>query len=126
MVQGDFDRELLLFVPFSLGTAASLGLIQTNILPFIDLGQTLLSTGTIDWTIGRGLAVAALAGVLINRDASLLETGGVDAWIAWATLGFLLAPPFLPAFADTLAQQPAATISFSVQSLGFGLVSWSN
>lgn len=116
----------VLFPVFALGTAASLGLVQTDVLPWIDLGEILLETGTIEWTIGRALAAASLVAVLVNRQASLRETAGVDLWVAYATMGLVLAPPFFPAFADTLASQPAGIIAFVVQSIGFAVVTYLN
>ncbi len=126
MAQKSFDTEMLLIIPFSLGAAASLGLISADILPMVNLGDTLITIGGIEWTVGRVVAAASLLAVLVNRDASLMETGGLDVWIVYATLGLVIAPPFFPAFESTLAQQPAALISFTIQGLGFTLVSWSN
>jgi hypothetical protein len=126
MAEQQIDTEVLLIIPFSIGAAASLGLVGTDILPFVNLGDTLLTTGSIDWTIGRGTALVSLIAVLVNRDASVFDTGGIDLWVAYATIGLVLAPPFLPALESTLAEQPAAIIAFVVQSIGFTLVSWSN
>lgn len=122
----DWDLELLLIIPFSFGAAASLDLIATDILPIIDLGETLFAEGNIEFTAGRIIAVLSLLAVFINRDASLRETAGIDLWVTYATIAMVLVPPLVPALADTLAQQPAAILAFTVQGLGFTIISWSN
>lgn len=123
----EFDTETYILFPlFALGTGATLGLIGTDILPFIDLGDTLLTTGGIEWTYGRVLSAGVLIYVLFNRQASISDTSGIDLWATYATLGLIVAPPFFPAFADTLAQQPAAWIAFVGQSIGFAVVTYLN
>lgn len=122
-----FDAETYLLFPlFGLGAAASLGLIGTDILPFIDLGETFAETGGITWTYGRVLSAISLLAVMYNRQASLRETSGIDLWVAYATLGLIIAPPFFPALSDTLAQQPASWLAFTVQSIGFAIVTYLN
>jgi ABC-type uncharacterized transport system permease subunit len=126
MTKGELDWEMVLIIPFSLGAAASLGLIQGNILPVIDLGETIFQEGDIEFTAGRIISILALLTVGINRDAPLTSTGGIDLWIVYATAALVLTPAFVPALESTLAEQPAAIVSFSVQSLGFTFVSKTN
>ena len=122
-----FDTETyLLFPAFALGTGATLGLISADFVPFVNLGDTVLEFGTITWTVGRIIAALSLLAVLFNRQASITDTKGIDLWVTYATLGLILAPPFFPAFADTLAQQPASWIAFTVQSVGFAIVTYVN
>lgn len=129
MAEFSLDKETFLVYPlFGLGTAASLGLVEANFLPFIDLGETLVEVGTIEWTIGRLMSLAALAAVVINRDNPLDFDGwGVlEVWVLYVTVGLIIAPPFFPAFEGWLAETPAAFIAFTAQSIGFGLISWIN
>jgi hypothetical protein len=122
-----FDTETyLLFPAFALGTGATLGLISADFVPFVNLGDAVLEFGTITWTVGRIIAALSLLAVLFNRQASITDTKGIDLWVTYATLGLILAPPFFPAFADTLAQQPASWIAFTVQSVGFAIVTYVN
>ena len=122
-----FDTETyLLFPAFALGTGATLGLISADFVPFVNLGDTVLEFGTITWTVGRIIAALSLLAVLFNRQASITDTKGIDLWVTYATLGLILAPPFFPAFADTLVQQPASWIAFTVQSVGFAIVTYVN
>jgi len=122
----DVDLEMFLIVVFSWGAATSLGLVQDQIVPFINAGQVLWELGNASITIGRITSIATLLVVFLYRDAPLSETDGLDIWIVYATIGLVLAPPLFPALQDTLAQQPAALISFTVQSTGFLLVSYIN
>jgi hypothetical protein len=122
----DIDPEIFLVIVFSWGAAASLGLVESNIIPFVDAGAELLTFGNATITIGRLASIGSLIAVFVWRDAPLSDTSGIDAWIVYATIGLVVAPPLFPAFADTLAQTPAAVIAFTVQSTGFLLVSYIN
>jgi len=126
MAEDSIDLELLAILPFSWGTATTLGLVEDTIVPFVDAGQTVWTAGNLTFSIGAVVAVAALLFVLLHRDASIKDTSGVDAWIVYATIGLVLAPPLFPALQDTLAQTPAALVAFSVQNYGFGIASWLN
>jgi len=127
MSEFEIDLEMILLVPFSLGTLASLGLIEGNLLPFIDLGDEIVTLGSATFTLGRLLAIASLVGVLVNRDSDLFDNLGViEVWVVYTTVGLILAPPFFPIFADTLAQTPAGVIAFVTQAAGFSLVSYIN
>jgi hypothetical protein len=124
-----WDTELFVLFPlFGLGTAASLGIVSADILPYIDLGDVFVSTGGIDWTLGRLLAVVSLVGVIVNRDNEFnMDTWGlVESWMIYATLGLIIAPPFFPALEQTFAGGLASYVAFTVQSIGFGLISWVN
>jgi len=127
MAQDTFDRETYLLYPlFALGTAASLGLVEPTVLPILDLSEVIVSTNGIEWTLGRLLSAAALIAVLVNRSGSITDTEGIDLWVAYATLGLVIAPPFAPALAETLASQPANIIAFLTQSVGFAIVTYVN
>ena len=129
MARTELDTEtFVLFPVFALGTAASLGLISQNVLPWFNLGEVVIEFASIEWTIGRVLAVLALTGVVVNRDEPLdFETwGAVEVWTFYVTVGLIIAPPFFPAFSETLAETPAAFASFTVQSIGFALITYIN
>lgn len=130
MAELEIDREIILVVPFSLGAMVSLGLIEGDIIPFIDLSQTLMEVGDGEVAWSHLISFLSLGAVVVNRDDSwrdqLRSLGAVEAWIVWATLGMLIAPPLLPAFESFLTQEPAAVIALLVQTMGFGLVSYIN
>ncbi|WP_436934987.1 hypothetical protein [Halovenus marina] len=128
MTQLEIDRETYLIYPlFALGAAATLGIVSTDILPWVDLGETVLTFGTIDWTLGRLVSIGALVAVIVNRDAPIADAlGALELWVFYATVGLILAPPFFPAFAETLAARPASFIAFTVQSIGFVVITYIN
>jgi hypothetical protein len=129
MTKFELDTETFLIFPlFALGAAASLGLVESNFLPWFDLADVVLDFGNIEWTIGRLLSLGALGAVVVNRDAPFDFDGwGVlEVWTLYVTLGLIIAPPFFPALADTLAETPAAFVSFTVQSIGFALITYIN
>jgi hypothetical protein len=129
MTKFQLDYETYFVFPlFGLGAAATLGIVDTNILPWIDLGDIFLDIGGIAWTYGRILSLIALGAVVVNRDDPLDfdAWGFIEVWTFYCTVGLIVAPPFFPALADTLAQMPAAFISFTVQTIGFALVSYIN
>lgn len=126
MSEMDVDLEMLLLLPFSWGAAVSLGLVSDQIIPFISASEVLFAAGNVEITLGRMISILALAAVMYNRDVSLDDTDGIDAWIMYATIGFLVAPPLFPAFEATLASGIAGLIAFTVQSTGFLLVSYIN
>lgn len=129
MTQLELDGETFLIFPlFALGTAASLGLVGVDILPFINLGEVFFEIGGISWTIGRLLSIGALLAVVVNRDDPLNFDGWgvIEAWVFYATVGLIIAPPFFPVFEGWITETPAAFVSFTVQSIGFALITYVN
>jgi hypothetical protein len=128
MARLQLDREwFLLFPIFALGSAASLDLVSTGILPFVEMGDTLISAGGVAFTVGRVMGIAALLAVFINRDESITDQlGVVEIWIVYVTIGLLVAPPFLPILQDTLVGGLAGVIAFLIQSIGFTAVVYLN
>jgi len=127
MAKNQVDREAYLLLPvFIAGSASTVGLIASDFLQVIDLSTVVFSTVNIEWTLGRIIAVGALGVVTFHRDASIRETRGFDLWIMWATLGFLLAPPFFPVLAEYLHETPAGVVSFVVTGIGFSIISFKN
>lgn len=130
MTEMDVDTETYVLFPlFALGAAASLGLIGSDILPVVNLGDTFITAGGITWTFGRVLSLAALVGVIVNRDEPFQFSGWgtIELWTLYVTIGLVVAPPFFPALQDVLVAGPlAALVSFLVQSIGFNLITYIN
>jgi hypothetical protein len=125
----ELDAETFLVYPlFALGAAATLGLVESTILPWFNLGETMIQLGGIEWTIGRVISVVALLGVIINRDDPLDFDGWgiIEMWTFYVTIGLIVAPPFFPAFEGWITETPAAFVSFTVQSIGFALITYIN
>jgi hypothetical protein len=129
MTKLEADAETYIVYPlFALGAAISLGIISGDILPVIDLSNTLATIGGIEWTGARVLSLVALGAVMFNRDSSFdfAGWGTVELWVLYATLGLIIAPPFFPALQETLVGGVAAFVSFTVQSIGFVLITYIN
>lgn len=127
MVQSKLDKEMFVAIPiFTIGAAATLGLISTDILPWVNLSDVLLTTGDIEWTLGRGLSLSALIYVFVNRDVPLKKTSGVDAWVLYATIGLVVAPPFIGSLQNTLVGTGAGLVAFLVQTMGITIISYLN
>jgi hypothetical protein len=129
MTKFELDIETYLLFPiFGLGAAATLGIIEATIIPWVNLGDVILELGSIEWTIGRLLSIVALLAVVINRDDPLdVDAWGViEMWTFYVTIGLIIAPPFFPALESTLAEMPAAFLSFTTQTIGFALITYIN
>jgi len=129
MTKLEADAETYLIYPaFALGAAATLGIVSTDILGFIDLGSVVFETGGIEWTIGRALSLVALLAVIINRDApfDFVGWGAIEVWAVYVTIGLIIAPPFFPAIQQTLLQPIWSFVAFTVQSIGFVLITYIN
>lgn len=126
MAEDSIDPEAALLIPFSVATAVTLGLVDSSILPIISLDQVLISIDYVDITLARLISIATILAVTINRDAGLTQTSGVDFFIAYATVGLIVAPPLVPILEDTLASGLVSVIAFGVQSTGFLLISYTN
>ena len=129
MTKLEADAETYIIYPlFALGAASTLGIIQTDIVSFIDLGSVVFETGSIQWTIGRALSLVALLAVIINRDEpfDFLGWGAVEAWAVYVTIGLIIAPPFFPAIQETLLEPIWSFVAFTVQSIGFVLITYIN
>jgi len=111
---------------FAAGTAATLGIISVDILPVVNLGETVVEAGGIEWTVGRLASAGALVAVLWNRDVAFRDTHFQDLWMAYVTLGLIIAPPFFPQFEQTLAEGTAGLITWVAQLMGFITTSYRN
>jgi hypothetical protein len=118
---------MLLLIPFGLGTASTLGIVETGIIPFIDMGNILLEFGGVGLSVGRIISMATLLAVFFRRDESVLsKLGVIETWIVYVTIGLIIAPPFFPVFAETFLAGFAGVFAFLTQSIGFSIVSYAN
>jgi len=125
------DREMWLIVPFLIGSMASLGLVDSTVIPGIDLAMVLHDfTGAGELTLGRAISVGALVAIVVNRDVPMMQRikawSGIEAWVVYATVGMILAPPLVPTIESFLSATPAAYFALLVQAFGFAIVSWLN
>lgn len=122
-----FDLETLLIIPFSWGAATNLGIVETDILGFVDAAELVYEVGAVEVSLGSVVAIASLIAIFVNRNVSLQDTQGIDLWILYATGALTLAPVF-PALVEDVfvAHEIAAFVAFTVQSVGFLAISYLN
>lgn len=124
------DREIWLLFPFSIGAAAALGLVDTQILHFIDLADVPLEIASLELSWARLLAIVSLLAIVVNREKPFGEQiRGLEAaevWMVYATIGLIVAPPLFPAFAEFLNETTAGWIAFLIQGAGFVIISYMN
>ena len=126
MTKLELDRELVLALPvFIIGSWGSLGIVSTPM--GVNLEQVLWTEGAIVLSVGAMLQLVALAAVMIWRDKGFRDMlGPVEAWIAYATVAFVVAPPIIPELANAIQIQAIAFPLFFVQTAGFVFVSMLN
>ena len=126
MAKLQLDKETWVAIPlFTLGAAITLGFVSGDLFG-IDLGQALIARGGVEITISRVMSLIALGMVTINRDIDWGELGGLDLWVVYVTAGLIIAPPFFPIVADTIAATPYSIVTFLVQTMGITLASYIN
>jgi hypothetical protein len=127
MAEMEIDPEMGLILLFSYAAMISNGIVQDSIIPFIDIGNVLFTYGNFSLTIAGLISVLSLLVVVFNRDAPIATMDGViEIWVAYATIALIISPPLLPLFRETLLAGPAGIVAFSVQTLGFALISYKN
>lgn len=122
----ELDRELWLAIPlFTLGAAVSLGLVSGELFGF-DFSRTLIETNGLGFSIARLASLGALTLVVVSRETGITEISGVEAFAVYATVGLILAPPFLPVVSGTLLEAPWSFVAFVMQTVGITVVSFLN
>jgi len=126
MAPDNLDKEMWLAIPvFTLGAAVSLGLVGGSWFG-IDFSQVLIETNGVGFSVARLASLGALALVFANRDTGFRDFSGIEAFAVYATIGLILAPPFIPLVSGTLLETPWAFVAFVMQSLGIAVVSYVN
>jgi hypothetical protein len=99
--------------------AISLGLIQSS--PFgLDLATAVYEPGAgHSFTIANLGAILTLGYVAYTNDWDGAALTGTQIWVVIATVGLIVAPPFYPPLAETLAGSTAAMIALLIQIGGY-------
>ncbi|GAB3681209.1 hypothetical protein GCM10028857_05080 [Salinarchaeum chitinilyticum] len=126
MTELELDKELVLALPtFIIGSWGALGVVSNPV--GVNLAQVVWSSSGIVLSVGAILQLVALAAVIFNRDKGFRDMlGPVEAWIAYATMGFVIAPPIIPHVADAVQIEAIALPVFFIQTAGFVFVSMLN
>lgn len=130
MAEMKVDRELVLAIPFMLGSLVTLDILAADSLQVVDLAYVWYAGHGMTLQTAHLLQIVPLAMIVINRDQSFVKQiralGAIEAFIVYVTVGLVIAPPFLPELAGTVAYQPLAFMTFAVQTIGLGIISFIN
>ena len=110
---------------FIIAAAMSLGLLSATWVGF-DFGATLLDLGSgHGFSAANLIAIATLGYVAYTNDWNGdVAWMSIQGWLVIATVGLLIAPPFLPIVSDTIAAGPAAFVALAIQVGGFATFSY--
>lgn len=127
-MQGQLDIEDALLSPFFvLSSAIAVGLINLQLMGF-NLASTALTftsqgyTSTITYA-GILSLIALLATYATNR-RDFSGMGALELWVVIATIGLVIAPPFVPILGGLLNNTLAALVAVVVQAGGYYSLSY--
>lgn len=90
--------------------------------PIFTIGS---GVGAIQLTIAKSIAIGALAVALATNKPNFSAMGGLQVWVAVATIGLILAPPFSPMLQSFIQTNAVAGIvALVVQSAGYYTLSY--
>lgn len=128
-MRGEIDLNDAVVSPFFvLASAVSTGLLSLELfgVGFSDSIFTIGSgAGAIEVTVAKMIAIAALGIVFTTNRPDLSDMSELEMWTAIATIGLVLAPPFMPAVEGMITgSQIAGIIAVTVQAGGFYSLSY--
>jgi len=123
-MEGQIDPLDLAALPlFLFGSLFELGLVDFS-LGGVSLDNTIFTLGTTDISLAVVLMLAALGAVIYTNNWEFDPDGGMTAWVVVATVGLIIAPPFVPALSEFLTQDIAASAALLIQTAGYTIVSY--
>jgi hypothetical protein len=123
-MKGQIDPLDLAALPlFLFGSLFELGLVDFS-LGGVSLSETVFALGGTDISLAVILMLGALGAVIYTNEWEFDADGGITTWVVVATLGLIIAPPFVPALSEFLAQDIAASAALLVQTAGYTIVSY--
>jgi hypothetical protein len=76
-------------------------------------------------TLGKVVALGALAGTIATNRTDFSRLTGVEMWVAIATIGLVLSPPFVPLLEFLLrSNMIAGSVALVIQAGGFFTISY--
>lgn len=82
-------------------------------------------TGAVEITAARIIAVAAVLVAFASNKPDFDQMGAIETWVAIATIGLVLAPPFAPVLGDLITGHTVAGIvALVIQAGGFYSISY--
>jgi len=113
-------------VVFVLGSFFSLGFVSDSfsIMGFNPSSALLTLPGETAISVAMVLQLAALIAVFVTNQPELDLSTGIEAWLFIATLGLVVAPPFVPLLDALLGSAIAGMGAFVIQTFGISLVAY--
>ncbi|WP_335999363.1 hypothetical protein [Halorientalis halophila] len=127
-MQGKFDLDDVVVSPlFVLSSAIATGLISFTLLGF-DFASTALQFTSDGYktTISYAsiISVLALLAAYASNRKDLSQMTNVERWILFATIGLVIAPPFMPVLDGLLTNKLAGLVAVVIQAGGFYSLSY--
>lgn len=111
--------DFFAFPVFLIAACVNLGLLGSTVMGY-DLGAGVSLGAGHSISFASIVAIGTLAYVAYTNDwDGGLTFNSIQGWLILATIGTLIAPPFFPMVADTIASGPAAIVALVVQVGGF-------
>ncbi|MHB9288124.1 hypothetical protein ACKVMT_13925 [Halobacteriales archaeon Cl-PHB] len=124
MARGKVDMNDAVVSPFFvLSAAISVGIVQFDLYGF-DFGAPLFSIGSADISTAMLISVLALVTAYATNRPDFTKMGGVETYVAIATLGLVVGPPFIPMLDAILGYTGAGLVALVIQSSGFYALSY--
>lgn len=126
---GKIDLNDAVISPFFvLASGVQAGLFSLVLFGF-DFSSTLLTFGSgaaaVQLTFAKIVAILALAVAFATNKPDFDRMGAIETWVAFATIGLVMAPPFSPAIRAMLQTSTiAGLVSLVVQAAGFYSLSY--
>lgn len=127
MTRGEFDDVDLVAMPvFLLGSLFQLDLLSVDSLPLIgDPAAAFSTVAGVEISIAMLLSLVALGVVAYTNNWSIDGiSGGVQGYIVIATVGLIIAPPFMPALEEAVSGGVGAMFALAIQTSGYAVLSY--
>lgn len=120
MARGKIDLNDGVVSPFFVISAAiDNGIVSMQIFgwdfaePFLSFGAGAgVSTATV-------ISILALAVAFVTNRPDFSKMGAVQTWVAIATIGLVIAPPFVPVISSILGYTIAGLLALVIQAVGY-------
>jgi hypothetical protein len=122
----DWDDRLFGAI-FLLSSAVSVGLLTVpGTTLFSDTLFTLGSGGAaVAVSISKAISFVALMATIATNRTDFSKLVGVEWWVAIATIGLVVAPPFMPLLDQLISQSVVAgSVAIALQAGGFAIISY--
>ena len=129
MAFGKIDLNDAVISPFFVLASGVQAELFSLVLFGLDFSEVLVTLGSgvgaIEITLARIIGVLAIIIAFATNKPDFDAMGGVETWVAFATIGFVLAPPFMPYLQDLITGSAiVGIVALVTQSAGFYSISY--